>query len=511
MAKKRKECDPSKPPPIPRPNAHSLRCGCTYRANLNFCHCSMCSEDCRTDCNKRNRCIAHPSCWTITALRPEHKGHEMEPQLLRTSALTPAMKQMIEATAPLKSCGGSRGITELLEALHKVQLDSMLVKNYMQKVKTRTSCESLTTADAHRIDRELSLKNAADNNFAYFREVDKEHRLQRMFWQTPDQKLLYQQYHDVVVYDTTAGTNIFKLPLHLFVVVDSFFRTRLVGCALTTGETVEDFEWTLRSFCEAAGGTAPSVIITDKDPGIISACQTVLQDTRVVHCSWHAQKNLERHCRPSLQNKWDEFCRNFDKVCCSTFEGEFKDRWAELIQKYVPDHPKIEKYLNGLYDERYTWAWPWVRTVFTAGMKSTQRVEKTNHLVKKLNNNNSRASITSIVNTTLDKSERDYFQGIFNTHRDALKGPSRRQSTVEASSATSGMFKELLQAHEGLLDFFARDRMMEEMNYSLGYRCDSTSLASLHEVQCCFVLVFIFYNKDLTKFDETYLSFFFIQ
>ncbi|KAF9306021.1 hypothetical protein BG003_001140, partial [Podila horticola] len=114
-------------------------------------------------------------------------------------------------------------------------------------------------------------------------------------------------------------------------------------------------------------------------------------------------------------------------------------------------------------------------------MKSTQRVEKTNHLVKKLNNNNSRASITSIVNTTLEKAERDYFQGIFNTHRDALKGSSRRQSTVEASSATSGIFKELLQAHEGLLDFFARDRMTEEMNYSLGYRCDSTSLSSLHE------------------------------
>ena len=205
-----------------------------------------------------------------------------------------------------------------------------------------------------------------------------------------------------------------------------------------------------------------------------------------------------------MRNKWDEFCRNFDKVCCSTFEGEFEARWAELIRKYVPDHSKIEKYLNGLYDERYTWAWPWVRTVFTAGMKSTQRVEKTNHLVKKLNNNNSRASITSIVKTTLEKAERDYFQGIFNTHRDALKGSSRRQSTVEASSATNGIFKELLQEHEALLDFFARDRMTEEMNYSLGYRCDGTSLASLHEVKCCFVSC-LFCNKDLTKFEETFL------
>ncbi|KAF9311236.1 hypothetical protein BG006_004608, partial [Podila minutissima] len=98
--------------------------------------------------------------------------------------------------------------------MHNVQLDSVQVKNYMQKVSARSSCESLTTADAHRIDRELSLKNAEDKNFAYFREVDKDYRLQRMFWQTPDQKLLYQQYHDVVVYDTTAGTNIFKLPLH---------------------------------------------------------------------------------------------------------------------------------------------------------------------------------------------------------------------------------------------------------------------------------------------------------
>ncbi|KAI9233018.1 MAG: hypothetical protein BYD32DRAFT_440446 [Podila humilis] len=168
----------------------------------------------------------------------------MIPPKVRTVSLTKEMKEFIKVAA-LTRHSSSASITELLELKHKVQLDSVKVKNYMQQIRARTSCESLTTSDAHRIDRELSLKQAVDENFTYIRDVGKEQRLQRMFWQTPGQKQLYQQYHDVVVYDTTASTNYFKLPLHVFVIVDSFFRTRLIGCALTTGETVEDFKWTL--------------------------------------------------------------------------------------------------------------------------------------------------------------------------------------------------------------------------------------------------------------------------
>jgi hypothetical protein len=413
----------------------------------------------------------------------------MTPPKVRTASLTKEMKEFIEV-ATLARHSSSTSITELLELKHKVQLNSVQVKNYMQQIRARTSCESLTTSDAHRIDRELSLKQAVNENFTYIRDVDKEQRLQRMFWQTPEQKQLYQQYHDVVVYDTTASTNYFKLPLHVFVIVDSFFRTRLIGCALTTSETVEDFEWTLRSFCEAADGSAPSVIVTDKDAGIVSACGTVLPQTRVVHCSWHAQKNLEQKCRPTLGNKWEQFCRDLDRACYSVFESEFESRWKSFHDKYVPHHPTISTYLDSLFEDRFTWAWPWIRTVFTAGMQSTQRVEKSNHLIKKLNSYNSRASITSIVNTTLDHADIDYFQGVFNTHRDALKAPSRKNTLVNASDSTSGVFIELLQAHEELLDLFARDRMMEELNLSFGYRCLDTDLESLREVnECCLIIL----------------------
>lgn len=233
------------------------------------------------------------------------------------------------------------------------------------------------------------------------------------------------------------------------------------------------------------------MIVTDKDPGIISACQTMLCGTRVVHCSWHAHKNLEKKCRPTLGDKWERFCEDFELVCCSTFEGEFESRWKAFHRKYVPNHPTIGEYIDALFLDRFTWAWPWIRSVFTAGIKSTQRVEKSNHLVKVLNNNNSRASITSIVHTTLDHAQKDYFQGIFNTHRDALKSPSRKQALVVADDSTSGVFRELLRTHEELLDFFARDRMTEELNSAFSHRCEAIDLASLQKVRRIFFGLFI--------------------
>lgn len=238
--KKPKERDPSKPPPVPRPNAHSVRCGCPYRLNLCYHYCVACSEDCGEGCCQKSRSITHPSQWKITKFNPEH-CHDMDPPILRTTTLTPAMKELIEAAASTKHCKYTT-ITELLEAKYKVPIDAVQVKNHISRIRAKTGCESLSTSDAHRIDRELSLKDAADANFTYFRQEDAQRRLQRIFWQTADQRELLRQYHDVVVFDTTAGTNFFKMPLHLFVVVDSFFRTRLVGCALTTQETAEDFE-----------------------------------------------------------------------------------------------------------------------------------------------------------------------------------------------------------------------------------------------------------------------------
>ncbi|KAF9367205.1 hypothetical protein CPC16_006804, partial [Podila verticillata] len=120
----------------------------------------------------------------------------------------------------------------------------------------------------------------------------------------------------------------------------------------------------------------------DKDPGMVSACDKILPATRVINCSWHAGKNLRMKVQKTLGDNWDQFHDEFVEVSRSLLPQEFDNRWSEFYARYAPRNQNLAKYLDTLRKDRFTWAWPWIRTVFTAGMQSTQRVEKAHHLVK---------------------------------------------------------------------------------------------------------------------------------
>ncbi|KAG0199057.1 hypothetical protein BGX31_004392, partial [Mortierella sp. GBA43] len=77
----------------------------------------------------------------------------------------------------------------------------------------------------------------------YRSRVDEDNILTGVFWMSPHQVTLYRRYHDIVVHDTTAGTNRFGMSLHCFVVVDASFKSRLVASALTSSERIEDYNW----------------------------------------------------------------------------------------------------------------------------------------------------------------------------------------------------------------------------------------------------------------------------
>ncbi|KAF9307846.1 hypothetical protein BG003_000126 [Podila horticola] len=64
----------------------------------------------------------------------------MDPPILRTTTLTPAMKELIEAAASTKHCKYTT-ITELLEAKYKVPIDAVQVKNHISRIRAKTGCD----------------------------------------------------------------------------------------------------------------------------------------------------------------------------------------------------------------------------------------------------------------------------------------------------------------------------------------------------------------------------------
>ena len=91
-----------------------------------------------------------------------------------------------------------------------------------------------------------------------------------MLWMEPQQVELYIRYGSVVVHDNTAKTNIYGLPLSIFVVVDNNYNTRSVAQAFLDDETLESYSWNLKVILEAFG-IFLAVMITDADPAMDAA------------------------------------------------------------------------------------------------------------------------------------------------------------------------------------------------------------------------------------------------
>jgi MULE transposase domain len=170
------------------------------------------------------------------------------------------------------------------------------------------------------------------------------------------------------------------MPLNTFVIVDANGKSRMVACALISGERTEDYEWVLQSLLEANDQLAPGVILVDEDPGMEAACESQIPTTTIINCIWHLTfLNLPKNLRGALRSSnWDDFVHRFWVARNTLTADEFDRRWSALIQEFgvATNQPGVESYLRRLSDRRQHWAWPWVGTQFTAGMQSTQRVER---------------------------------------------------------------------------------------------------------------------------------------
>jgi hypothetical protein len=72
----------------------------------------------------------------------------------------------------------------------------------------------------------------------------------------------YSCFGDVVTFDTTYCTNIYKMPFGLFVGVNNQFQSTIYAGVLMRDEMHESFEWIYREFLSLMGGKPPQTMLT---------------------------------------------------------------------------------------------------------------------------------------------------------------------------------------------------------------------------------------------------------
>ncbi|PKK53801.1 hypothetical protein RhiirC2_803120, partial [Rhizophagus irregularis] len=105
----------------------------------------------------------------------------------------------------------------------------------------------------------------------FVRHSGSERRLSGIFWMSPLQQDLYQQFHDVVLSDNTCKTNKYNMYLSVFMIKDNYGKFRNIANALVEDEMASTYTWILQCIMKATDNVAPKSFWTDAEPGLINA------------------------------------------------------------------------------------------------------------------------------------------------------------------------------------------------------------------------------------------------
>ena len=199
-----------------------------------------------------------------------------------------------------------------------------------------------------------------------------------IWWQSPIQSALTRRFPDILVNDNTYNRNNAGYALNIGVVIDNFCKSRNGWYALQAREDAVSHGWVFRCHVESAGAP-PGLLVSDRHPSVISSAATELPLTDHIYCMFHLNNNVTTNLRSKIGVEWPNFQNDFWATYRAVSPEEFERLWKDLVLQYPPDRDYLEK---ELYVCREKWAWAWVSSKFTAGIRTNGRIEVENRVNK---------------------------------------------------------------------------------------------------------------------------------
>ena len=208
----------------------------------------------------------------------------------------------------------------------------------------------------------LQAKADMDSSFFFQYTVDEESRLANLFWTDSQSRLDNACFGDVVAFDTTYKTNVYKKPLVILVGVNYHRHTIVFGFGLLVNETVETYTWVLQNILVAMNNKTPISVVIDGDKAMSKAIKTVFPKSRHRLCVWHIERNAFANLHDKEVN--ESFIRCM--VRCVTPNG-FEDMWKKMVDNHnLHNH----EWLLEMYAKKMKWAEAYMRGHFFSDRKS---------------------------------------------------------------------------------------------------------------------------------------------
>lgn len=118
--------------------------------------------------------------------------------------------------------------------------------------------------------------------FLFAIKTNEQRRVSGLFWCHQKSRADYSCFGDAVTVDTTYKSNLYEMPVGLFVGVNNHYQCCLFGCVLLHEETVESFKWAFETFLSAMDNKPPKTILSDQSRQMELAIADVMNSSKHV-------------------------------------------------------------------------------------------------------------------------------------------------------------------------------------------------------------------------------------
>ncbi|KAJ3699710.1 hypothetical protein LUZ61_003415 [Rhynchospora tenuis] len=303
------------------------------------------------------------ACHLITTQREVSEVARIDIHLAESSGIRPRETHELLS----RQAGGVRSIGYTLDDLNNC------IRDKKKKAMEYGAAVAITKYFAKRVSE--------NPFFQHFEDITENQEIVNILW--IDGKMLadYARFGEVVIFDTTFGTNKEKWALGTFVGFNHFKEIMIFCAALICDSNTTSFEWVFTKFLEAHNGKRPVTMFTDQESAIVSAIKHVMPDTKHALCVWHIQQNCQKRFM-YYKKKGIDISGDFSK-CMHKYEDEdvFVKAMQVLAGKVEGDEDK--KWVKTMFGCKEKWAYCFMKHAYTLGIRSTQASESINSNLKR--------------------------------------------------------------------------------------------------------------------------------
>jgi zinc finger SWIM domain-containing protein 3 len=162
---------------------------------------------------------------------------------------------------------------------------------------------------------------------------------------------------------------------------DNHRTSVLFGAALLYDETSATFDWLFTTFLKCMSNKKPQSIYTDQAPALLKSIPNVFEGVFHGLCSWHMSENAKKNLGSRANGAFfDEFNYLISNV---ETESDFDYSWDQMMKNCFGGRPTSDfSWLVQTHKNRKHWSSVWVKSHFTAGLKTTQLSESFNAFLR---------------------------------------------------------------------------------------------------------------------------------